>query len=339
MTQTRTSGAVGIRKAAVLLVSVDQDAAGMIMSRLDHDTLEAVTEHIAKLGTVTREERDRVIEEFYQMNLAKDYVQQGGIDYARRLLARSLAGGEAEAIVEHVEKALQSTPFAFARKAESQNLLTFIHDEHPQTIALVLSHLEAAQAAEVLQGLPREIQVDVVRRMATMENTSPEVVREVEAGLEKRMSAVLSQRLEKTGGVAAAAQVLNLTDRATERAILEALEADSPELVEDIRHRMFVFEDIMLVDDRGVQQLLKSIETQDLALALRTAGDELKEKIFRNMSDRAATVLKEEMEYMGPARLKDVEAAQQRVADVVRRLEEAGELIIYGRGGEEAVVV
>ncbi len=339
MTHVRTTSAGGLRKAAVLLVSVDPEAASLIMNRLDHDTLEAVTEQIARLGTVTREERDRVIEEFYQMNVAKDYVQQGGIDYARRLLAKSLAGGEAEAIVKHVEQTLHASPFAFASKAESRNLITFLQDEHPQTIALILSHLASAQAAEVLQGLPRERQVDVVKRMAVMETTDPEVVREVESSLEKRMSSVLTQRFEKTGGIETVAQVLNLADRATERAILEAIEKEDAGLVEEIRSRMFVFEDILLVDDRGVQQVLKSIETQDLALALKTAGDELKAKVFRNMSDRAAVVLREEMEYMGPARLKEVEAAQQRIADVVRRLEEAGQLIVQGRGGEEAVVV
>ena len=339
MTHTRTTSASGIRKAAVLLVSVDPDAAGLIMGRLDQETLEAVTEQIARLGSVTREERDKVVEEFYRLNLAKDYVQQGGIDYAKRLLTKSLSGTEAEAIVQHVEQALRATPFAFARKADAQNLLTFIQDEQPQTIALILSHLEAPQAAEVLKGLPKTLQVDVVRRMAKMETTSPDVVREVEASLEKRMAAVVAQRYTQAGGVETVAEVLNLADRATERAVLEALEADSPELVEEIRSLMFVFEDILLVDDRGVQQVLKSIETPDLALALKPAGDEVKEKIFRNMSERAATVLREEMEYMGPARLKDVETAQQRIADVVRRLEEAGELLIQGRRGGEAVVV
>ena len=231
------------------------------------------------------------------------------------------------------------TPFSFARKAESQNLLTFIQDEQPQTIALILAHLEPVQAAEVLKGLPGTRQVDVVRRMATLEHTNAEVIREVEASLEKRMSAVVTQRFRKAGGVSTVAEVLNRTDRATERTILRELEASNPELVEDIRRLMFVFEDILLVDDRGVQQVLKNIETKDLALALKTAGEELKEKIFRNMSDRAALVLREEMEYTGPVRLREVEAAQQRIADVVRRLEDAGELVILGRGGEEVVVV
>jgi len=309
------------------------------MSQLDQESIEGVSEEIARLGTITKEERDKVIQEFYQMNVAKQYVQQGGIEYARKLLAKSLSGSEADSIVGNVEQALYSVPFSFAQKVESQNLLTFIQDEHPQTIALILSHLEAKQAADVLKGLPQGKQVDVVRRMATMETTNPEVIREVEASLEKRMAAVVKQRFEQSGGIETVAEVLNLTDRTTEKGILESLEEQNPELVEDIRKLMFVFEDVMLVDDKGVQQVVKEIDTQDLALALKTASEELKEKIFRNLSQRAVELLKEDMEYMGPVRLTEVEAAQQKIADVVRRLEEAGELIIQGRGGEETVIV
>ena len=333
------SSAVGIKKAAILLVSIDQEVASNLMGQLGPETIEAVSEEIAKLGTITKEERDKVIEEFYQMNVAKQYVQQGGIEYARKLLAKSVAGGEADTIVRNVEHALYSAPFSFARKAESQNLLTFIQDEHPQTIALILSHLEVKQAAEVLKGLPPGKQIDVCRRMAVMETTNPEVIREVEASLEKRMAAIVGQKFEQWGGVETVAEMLNFTDRSTEKGILEGLEEQNPELVEEIRKLMFVFEDIMLVDDKGVQQILKEIDTQDLGLALKTASDELKEKIFRNMSERAVALLREDMDYMGPVRLREVEAAQQKIADVVRRLEEAGGLIIQGRGGEEEVIV
>jgi len=340
MAQAKTlSSATGIKKAAILMVSIDQEVAGDIMGELDQPTIEAVTAEIARLGTITKEERDKVIGEFYQLNVARQYVQQGGIDYARKLLAKSLSGSEADKVVRNVEQALYSVPFSFAQNAESQNLLTFIQDEHPQTIALILSHLQSHQAAEVLKGLPQQKQVDVIRRMATMETTNPEVIREVEATLEKRMASVVSQKFEQSGGVETVAEVLNLTDRTTEKGILESLEETSPELVEEIRKLMFVFEDIMLVDDKGVQQVLKEIDTQDLALALKTASDELKEKIYRNMSERAVNLLREDMDYMGPVRLSEVEAAQQKIADVVRRLEEAGELIIQGRGGEEEVIV
>ena len=336
---TQLSSAVGIKKAATLLVSVDQEVASAIMGELDKDTLESVTAEIAKLGTITKEERDKVIREFYQMNVAKQYVQQGGIEYARKLLANSLSGSEADNVVKNVEQALYSVPFSFAHKAESQNLLTFIQDEHPQTIALILTHLEPGQAADVIKGLPQTKQVDVVRRMATMETTNPEVIREVEETLEKRMASIVGQKFEQSGGIETVAEVLNMTDRTTEKGILENLEEQTPELVEEIRKLMFVFEDIMLVDDKGVQQVMKEIDTQDLSLALKTSSEELKEKIFRNMSERATALLKEDMDYMGPVRLSEVEAAQQKIADVVRRLEEAGELIIQGRGGEEEVIV
>jgi len=340
MAQAKTlSSATGIKKAAILLVSVDQAVAADIMGELDQPTIEAVSAEIAKLGTITKEERDKVIGEFYQMNVAKQYVQQGGIDYARKLLANSLSGSDADNIVKNVEQALYSVPFSFAQNAESQNLLTFIQDEHPQTIALILTHLESQQAAEVIKGLPQGKQVDVVRRMATMETTNPEVIREVETTLEKRMASIVSQKFEQSGGVETVAEVLNLTDRSTEKGILESLEEQAPELVDEIRKLMFVFDDIMLVDDKGVQQVLKEIDTQDLSLALKTASDELKDKIFRNMSERAVNLLREDMEYMGPVRLSEVEASQQKIADVVRRLEEAGELIIQGRGGEEEVIV
>jgi len=339
MPQTkRLSTSSGIKKAAILLVSVGQEAASKVMGQLDQGTIEAVSEEIAKLGTVTADERDRVMEEFYQMNVAKQYVQQGGIEYARRLLRKSISADEADRIVKSVEHALHSVPFSFARKTESQNLLTFVQDEQPQTIALILSHLSSAQAADVLKGLPQPKQVEVLRRMATMETTSPEVIREVEASLEKRMASIVTQKFQQSGGLERVAEVLNLTDRSTERDILEGLAEQSPELVEEIRKLMFVFEDILLVDDKGVQEVLKEIDAQELALALKTAGEELKEKFLRNMSERAARLLMEEMEYLGPVRLSQVEAAQQRIAEVVRRLEDAGELVVRGRSGEEEVI-
>ena len=334
----KTVGSMGMKKAAVLLVSIDSEVASRLMSQLDAPTIEAVSQAIAQLGTISPDERNKVVEEFYQLNMARQYVQQGGIDYARKLLSQSLTGAQADSVLKNVEHALYSVPFTFARKAESQNLLSFIQDEHPQTVALILSHLESQQAADVLKGLPSAKQVDVVRRMATMETTDPEVVREVEASLEKRMSSVVTQKLEQSGGVETVAAILNLTDRATETVILETLQEESPELVDEIRKRMFVFEDVMLVSDRGIQRLLREINTEDLSLALKTASDELKEKIFRNMSERAVTLLKEDMEYLGPVRLSEVEATQQKIADVVRRLEEGGELIIQGRGKEEVIV-
>jgi flagellar motor switch protein FliG len=241
--------------------------------------------------------------------------------------------------MQQIEHQVHQQPFSFLQKAESDNLLTFIVDEHPQTIALILAHLPPSKGSEILSGLPPDKQLEVVTRVANMEQTNPEVIREVEKGLEQRLSGIVSQQFQKAGGVEAVAEMLNLSDRTTEKGILEALEAEDPDLVEQIRRLMFVFEDILLVNDKGIQSVLKEIDHDELALALKTASDEMKEKIFGNMSERAALLIKEEMEYMGPVRLSDVESAQQRIVDVVRRLEDAGEIILEGRGGESDIVV
>jgi flagellar motor switch protein FliG len=266
-------------------------------------------------------------------------MDEGGLDYARELLGKSLGKEQASEICGQVERTINASPFSFLSKAESENLLTFIQDEHPQTIALILSHLQPSKAAEILVGLPAQKQIEVVKRVANMEQTNPDVIREVERGLQSRLSSMIDQTFEKTGGVDTVAEVLNLADRATEKSILEALETEDPDLVESIRRLMFVFEDIMLVDDKGIQAVLKEIDNADLALALRTASEDLHEKIFKNMSERAAQLIKEDMEYMGPVRVSDVEAAQQKIVDVVRRLEDSGEIFIAGRGGEKEMIV
>jgi flagellar motor switch protein FliG len=234
---------------------------------------------------------------------------------------------------------VQKTPFSFLQKAESENLLAFIQDEHPQTIALILCHLPHYKSSEILAGLPMQKQIEVIKRIANMEQTNPEVIREVEKGLESRLSSMLMQSTEKAGGVNTVAEMLNLADRASERAIMERLEAEDPDLVEQIRRLMFVFEDILLVNDKGIQAVLKEVDNDEVALSLKTASEELQNKIFSNMSERAASLIREEMEYMGPVRVSDVEAAQQRIVDVVRRLEDAGEIIVAGRGGESEMIV
>ena len=261
------------------------------------------------------------------------------MEYAKTLLRKSLSEADATRIIKQVTQQVQTTPFSFLQKAESENLLTFIQDEHPQTIALILAHLPSQKASEVLVGLPSQKQVEVVKRIANMEQTSPEVIKEVERGLEHRLSDIVSQTFEKAGGVDTVAEILNLADRSTEKGIMEGLEAEDPDLVEQIRRLMFVFEDILLVNDKGIQSVLKEVENEELALALKTASQELKDKIFKNMSERAAQLIGEDMQYMGPVRVSDVEAAQQKIVDVVRRLEDAGEIIIAGRGGEKEMVV
>jgi flagellar motor switch protein FliG len=329
----------GLRKAAVLLVSLETDVAASVLSHMEREDIERISMEIARIGDIPAEQRMRVLEEFYQTNLARRYIEEGGIEYARALLERSLPAEEAAVIMEGLEQSIQMTPFHFLQKAEAASLVTFVQDEHPQTIALILTHLQAKQAAEVLAALQPKKQIEVVRRVATMGQTTPEAIRQVEKGLESKLSTIVSQDLERSGGVESIAEILNLVDRTTEKGILESLEESDAELVEKIRRLMFVFDDILLVDNKGIQQVLKEVDQEELALALKGASEDVKAKIFGNMSERAASLIKEDMEYMGPVRLSDVEAAQQRIVDVVRRLEEAGELIIQGRGGEEQVIV
>ena len=333
------AGMSSLTKAAILLVSIDKSTAASILKGMGRDAVESVTREVASLGPVSAEVRNAVVEEFYNLALARSYLQQGGIDYARKLLQDSLNKDDAERVMGAIEHQVSKKPFSFLQKAESDNLMAFIQDEHPQTIALILAHLPPIKAAEVLRGLPAEKQVDVVMRVSRMEQTRPEVVKEVERGLEHRLADVVSERMQKVGGVESIAKVLNSADRTTEKAIMETLESQDATLTEEIRRLMFVFEDIALVNDKGIQAMLREVETSDLSLALKTATDDLKEKIFRNMSERAATLIKEEMEYMGPVRLADVEAAQQRIVDVVRRLEDSGEIIVAGRGGEKDLIV
>ncbi|MHB1158425.1 MAG: flagellar motor switch protein FliG [Phycisphaerales bacterium] len=323
----------GVERAAVLLLALDQSTAGLMLQQMDPTAVEDVTRELATISSVSAAVREGVMHEFYDMVLAQQWVSEGGLEYATQLLKNSMDPATADKIIQQVSQSVQQTPFAFLQKAESDHLLTFIQDEHPQTIALIVSHLPYHKAAEILAGLASQKQIEVIKRVANMEQTNPEVIREVEKGLEARLSSLLTQRMEKTGGVETVAEMLNLVDRATEKGILEGLETDDPDLVESIRRLMFVFEDILQVNDKGIQAVLKEVDNDELSLALKTASEELKSKIFKNMSERAAELIKEDMEYMGPVRVSDVEAAQQRIVDVVRRLEEAGEIIIAGRGG------
>jgi len=329
----------GTVKAAILLLSLDHNAAGSILREMPSELVEEVTRVLASLGDVPAGLSQQVIEEFYNLRLAALSAKEGGLDYARNLLKDSLDPKVADRVIQQIQTHVQKTPFAFLQKAEAENLLTFIQDEHPQTIALILSHLPHHKASEILVGLPQPKQVEVVRRVANMEQTNPDVIREVEAGLESRLSNMLVHSMEKVGGVETVAEILNLCGRATEKAIMEGVETEDPELVEQIRRLMFVFEDIRMVNDKGIQAVLKEVDNDELCLALKTASEELKEKIFGNMSSRAADLIKEDMQFMGPVRLSDVEAAQQRVVDIVRRLEDAGEIIIAGRGGGDGDLV
>ena len=319
------------------MLAIDQAAAAELLKSFEQKQVEEITRELASLGPLDEAIRNGVLEEFYHMALAQGWAKEGGLGYARALLFQSLDPKEAERILQQISHQVHKTPFSFLQKAESENLLTFIQDEHPQTISLIVSHLPFHKASEILAGLPGPKQIEVVKRVANMEQTNPEVIAEVEEGLKNRLSNLLSQSFEKIGGVESVAEMLNLTDRTTEKGILEGLEAEDPDLVEQIRRLMFVFEDVNMVDDKGIQSVLKEVDNDELALALKTASEDLKEKIFKNMSDRAAQLIQEEMEFMGPVRIADVEAAQQRIVDVVRRLVDSGEIVIAGRG-EDMIV-
>ena len=328
----------GVARSAVLLLLLEPDAAGAILRELPTDAVEEVTRVLASLGDVPRALGENIVSEFYNLAMAEGWAREGGLDYAKRLLKDSLEGGVADRVIAQIQTQVQRSPFAFLQKAETDNLLTFIQDEHPQTIALIVSHLPHHKASEVLGGLSEERQIEVVRRVANMEQTNPEVIREVEIGLEKRLSSMIMHSTEKVGGVNTVAEILNLCDRTTEKSIMEGVEGEDPELVEEIRRLMFVFEDIRMLDDKAIQQLMKELENKDIAYALKMASDELKDKFLSNVSSRGAEVIREDMEYLGAVRVSDVEAAQQRIVDIVRRLEDSGEIVITGRGGGDVVV-
>ena len=327
-----------IRKAAVFLISIPQDQAKENLARLDKKQVEVVMTEIAKIGLVTPEEQENVIREFSKANPAKLIGSVGGFGVAQSL-AEAALGADGTAVIDGVRSSLEAIPFGFLQKVDSDNLLTFIMDEHPQTIALIVTHLRPSQGADIVNGLPPERQLAVIRRIATMQQTSPEVIKEVEKGLENRMSSVMSQKFESAGGVGSVAEILNVIDRATGRNIMENLSQDSPELVDEIRRLMFVFEDILKLADQDIQQILKNVESSQWAIALKGASEDLKEKIFKNMSKRAAKMLQEEMEYLGPMRSSDVERVQQEIVDVVRKLEDAGDVTVHsGKGGEEKFI-
>jgi len=329
----------GLTKAAIVLLAVGSERAGRMLQAMEPQAVEEVTRELASLGRVPHELQAEVIREFYSVSLASQYANEGNLDYARKILSTSMESKAAERMLGQIQTQVQRTPFSFLQRAESENLMAFIQDEHPQTIALILCHLAHHKAAEILSALPMQKQIEVLKRVANMEQTNPEVIREVERGLESRLSSMLTQSMESAGGVEAVAEILNLAERSAEKAIMEGLEAEDPDLVEQIRRLMFVFEDVLKVNDKGIQAVLKEVDNSELALALKTASEDLKTKVFKNMSERAASLIKEDMQYMGPVKVSDVEAAQQRIVDIVRRLEETGEVVIEGRGGDAEQLV
>jgi flagellar motor switch protein FliG len=326
-----------IRKAAVLLMSLPEDQAAQIMGKLTAKQVEMVSIEIARLGRLSGDEQEAVIHEFADANPNSLGLAGGGLDVAKTLVEKAL-GKNANSTIDVVRQSIEALPFGFLKKVDPQNLLTFIIDEHPQTIALVLSHLAPAYGAEVIKGLPAERQLAVIRRIAHMGQTSPEVLHEIEHGLQSRMASLMNQSFEKAGGVNSVAEILNVSDRATERSLLESLAQDDPQLVEEIRRLMFIFEDLCKLSDKDIQTVLKNVETAQWAMALKGASSDLKQKIMGNLSQRAASLLTEEMEYLGSVRLTEVEQIQQQIVDVVRKLEEAGEITVHAANEAEQMI-
>lgn len=327
----------GRRKAAILLVTLGPEKAARILKNLEESEVEALTIEIANLGKVTNEERRTVLEEFQNLTKARELIVSGGIEYAKEMLIKAFGPEKAMQIIERLVSNLAVKPFEFMRGADVVQIVNFLQSEHPQTIALVLSFLEPRIAAQVISALPENLQIEVIKRISLLERASPDVVKEVEKLLEKKFAGVATQTLSAVGGLDTAAEIMNNLDRTTEKNIMERLTYESPELAEEIRRRMFVFEDILKLDDRSVQLVLREVNMQDLAVALKGASEELKQKIFNNMSKRAQQLLKDEIEFMGPVRVKDVEEAQQKIINIIRRLEEAGEIVIARGGGEELI--
>ena len=327
----------GRQKAAIFLVAIGSDVASDVMKHLREDEVETLTFEIARLDTIDADFKDQVLEEFQDLMNAQNFITTGGIDYARELLEKSLGSQKAIDIINRLTSSLQVRPFDFIRRTDPAHLLNFIQQEYPQTIALILAYLEPGKAAVILQNLPEEMQPEVSKRLATMDRTSPDVLREVERVLEKKLSTLSSEDYTAAGGVESIVEILNLVDRSSEKAIIESLEEDDPDLAEEIKKRMFVFEDIVMLDDRSIQKVLREVDTQELAKALKSVDTEVQDKIFHNMSKRAASMLKEDMEFMGPVRLKDVEEAQQKIVSTIRRLEEKGDIVI-ARSGEDELV-
>ncbi len=282
--------------------------------------------------------KEEVLEQFHQIALAQDYISQGGIGYAKTVLEKAFGESEASNIINRLTSSLQIRPFDFARKADPQQVLNYIQGEHPQTIALVLSYFDPEQAGQILSALPQEMQADIAKRIATMDSTSPEIISQVEEVLERNISSSFTEDYTQAGGIQTVVEVLNGVDRSTERTILDALEIQDPELADEIKKRMFVFEDIVILDNRAIQRVIREVENEDLRLALKVASDEVKEIVFKNMSQRMADTFKEEMEYMGPVRLRDVEEAQSRIVAIIRRLEDVGEIVIARGGGDDIIV-
>ena len=327
----------GVEKAAILLIALGPEKSAQIFKHLKEEEIEQLTLEIANTSSVSPQTKEQVLNEFYEVCLAQQYIAEGGITYAKELLEKALGEDKARDVIGKLTASLQVRPFEFIRKTDSTQLLNFIQDEHPQTIALILSYLPAAQASTVVSALPPEKQADVAKRIAMMDRT-PDVIKQVEKVLERKLASLVNQDYTIVGGVDAIVEILNSVDRGTEKHIMETLEVEEPELADEIRKKMFVFEDILSLDNRAIQRVLRDVDNHDLALALKGATEEVQNVILNNLSTRLASMIKEDMEYMGPVRMKDVEDAQQKIVNIIRKLEDSAEIVISRGGGDEIIV-
>ncbi|HLR22196.1 MAG TPA: flagellar motor switch protein FliG [Pseudogracilibacillus sp.] len=334
----KTKQLTGRQKAAILLISMGPDVSAEVYKHLSDEEIEKLSLEISAVQKVETEAKDEVVEQFHQIAIAQDYISQGGVGYAKTVLEKAFGKQEAASIINRLTSSLQVRPFDFARKADPQQVLNFIQNEHPQTIALILSYLDPEQSGQILSELEDEVQADIASRIATMESTPPDVITEIEQVLERNISSSLTEDYTQTGGIQSVVDVLNEVDRSTERTILDTLEIQDPDLAEEIKKRMFIFDDIVILDNRAIQRIIREVEADDLRLSLRVASDEVKDVIFKNMSQRMGETFKEEMEYMGPVRLRDVEEAQTRIVGTIRRLDEMGEIVIARGGGDDIIV-
>ncbi len=328
----------GLQKAAILLISLGPEKSANVFKHLKEEEIEELTLEIANTRSVAPQIKEQIINEFYEVCLAQQYIAEGGIGYAKELLEKALGADKANDVLNRLTSSIQVKPFEFVRKTDASQLLSFIQDEHPQTIALILSYLNPAQCSAIISSLSPELQADVARRIATMDRTSPDVIKEVEKVLESKLANLVNQDYTIIGGVDHVVEILNNVDRGTEKHIMETLEIEDPELADEIRKKMFVFEDILLLDDRAIQRVLRDVDNNDLSISLKGSNEEVQNAIFNNMSKRLATMIKEDMDFMGPVRMKDVEEAQQKIVNTIRKLEDSGEIVISRGGGDEIIV-
>lgn len=328
----------GVQKAAILLIALGPEKSANIFKHLKEDEIEELTLEIANTRSVSPQTKEAVLEEFYQVCLAQQYIAEGGIGYAKELLDKALGEEQAQLVITKLTASLQVRPFEFVRKTDPSQVLNFIQDEHPQTIAMILSYLSSNQAAMILGALAPEKQADVAKRIAMMDRSSPDVIKEVESVLERKLASLANQDYTIVGGVDAIVNILNTVDRGTEKHIMESLEIEEPELADEIRKKMFVFEDILLLDDRAIQRVLRDVDNNDLEVALKGSNEEVKGVILKNLSKRLAAMVEEDIEFMGPVRMKDVEEAQQKIVAIIRKLEDSAEIVISRGGGDEVIV-